>query len=228
MSRSGVPEGVDLWVQDLDLPVDTSVLDEGEEARALAISDPERRRRWRSGRAGMRHVLGRYGGLPPRALRLGREPGGRPTVSGLPARVDFSRSEAGRWSVVAVSRRRVGVDVEDVGAGAYRDGLADWLFTPSEVEWMRAVAPADRSRRLLRLWTARESVTKALGTGLRTDPRRLRVEPGPPLSLVGPPPGTDTVEWHLVEVDPGHGLVGTVAVWGGRRPLPVGIRHLAG
>lgn len=90
---------------------------------------------------------------------LGREPGGRPTA---PGGVHLAISHAGDVAVVALSTHgAVGVDVEperELPAAA----LAAHWFDPGEADWVRRNPDG-----FLLLWTQKEAVGKALGTGLR-------------------------------------------------------------
>ncbi|MEU2664935.1 4'-phosphopantetheinyl transferase superfamily protein [Micromonospora sp. NPDC007220] len=96
---------------------------------------------------------------------------GRPlvTVPGAGARVELPVSVSRADGVVAVAARAagpVGIDVEwcrPLPALA----LAGRWFAPAEAAWLAGRDADGRARDFLRLWTAKEAVGKALGTGLR-------------------------------------------------------------
>jgi 4'-phosphopantetheinyl transferase len=115
---------------------------------------------------------------PVSVVRLGRETGGRPLieVSGAHAAdvhiaISHARGPAGTagLGVVAVAVSGigpVGVDVEVV-----RDlpvlALARRWLTATETAWLEARPEPQRAAAFLLLWTQKEAVGKALGTGLR-------------------------------------------------------------
>lgn len=88
---------------------------------------------------------------------------GKPFVRENP--VQFNISHAGNWVALAVDRtQEVGVDMEiDRADGVWRDVIP-------------AVSAAeDDTITALRLWTAKEALLKAHGTGFALDPRLLSV-----------------------------------------------------
>jgi 4'-phosphopantetheinyl transferase len=163
-----------------------------------------------------------------RCERCGGEHG-RPLVA-APAggdRAQVSLSRAGDTVAVAVTfAGPVGIDIESIRAVSLAP-LDSVAFGPGE----RSALPpgagpcADRAR--ASLWTCKEAVLKAAGLGLRTDPRELTVSlPGPgdiaQPTLDGWPGAPFAVErMRLLCLAPGPGLVGTVAVLAGARPVTV-------
>ncbi len=88
-------------------------------------------------------------------------PGKKPRFRTLP--FHFSTAHSGALSVVAVAKKGpVGVDVEEIKSIDWTHFEA-WLH-PAEKEKMRA-AP-DSSLTLLQLWTRKEAILKAAGTGI--------------------------------------------------------------
>ncbi len=116
----------------------------------------------------LREVLGRYLQADPGSLRFTTSGNGRPELvehKGL----SFNASHSSTLAVVAVSRGpSVGVDIERLRAVPDGLGVADDLFTTHELASLRASIEAERSATFLRLWTRKEAVVKALGTGLST------------------------------------------------------------
>ncbi len=74
--------------------------------------------------------------------------------------VNFNLSHSGEYAVLAVGEHPIGVDVEQCDERHF--SVAKRVFTPGEQAWM-AEAPAER---FMKLWTMKESVSKALGQGL--------------------------------------------------------------
>lgn len=84
---------------------------------------------------------------------------GKPYLKDYPG-VQFNLSHSGGWGVCALSKTAVGVDVEMVRP--LRQQVAKRFFTPVEQEWL-SKRPAEE---FFRLWTRKESFTKAQGKGL--------------------------------------------------------------
>ncbi|MFD5144271.1 4'-phosphopantetheinyl transferase family protein [Streptomyces sp. NPDC058401] len=158
-------------------------------------------------------------GVGPEGLAVAREPGGRPYVVSRPGalgrgpqqpvRLNVSVSHTRGLTAVAVcTGGDVGVDVEparELPAVA----LARRWFAEEDVRWIEGHAPALRARALLWVWTHKEALGKALGTGLAGGGRLRPV----PLPASGLPPEPAGHEATLREIFPGAGL--TSAVPGG-------------
>jgi len=108
---------------------------------------------------------------------------GRPVVAvpaHPPAWVSLSRA-GDLVAVVATTLGPVGIDIESLERVAVA-GFDDVAFCAGERESVRV--SADPTLRRARLWTAKEAVLKARGTGLRVDPREVDVEnPGDGIRL---------------------------------------------
>ena len=102
---------------------------------------------------------------------------GRPRVRFGDRTVHVSVSHTADASAVAVSiEHPVGVDVERLDAARFT-GVEDVALTPAEREQWQRLPDRRRLRALAERWTAKEAVTKALGTGLTTDPATIDLGP---------------------------------------------------
>lgn len=106
-------------------------------------------------------------GSPPRALGDGREFG-----------ISFARTNGARACAVNPVGM-VGVDIERSTIFEELDAMMDIALTDSEVRNCSPGGPFDRARAFLTHWTAKEAVLKAVGVGLRRDPRSVEVEARP-------------------------------------------------
>ncbi len=98
---------------------------------------------------------------------------GRPQVLVDGRIVHASVSHTDNASAVAVSvTHAVGVDVERLDAARFA-GVETVALSPTERERWRRLPARRRLRSLAEHWTAKEAVTKALGTGLTTDPATI-------------------------------------------------------
>jgi 4'-phosphopantetheinyl transferase len=210
---------VDLWQVALEGAVwgfDELVtwLSAEERARYDAIQDDGERRRGMRTRIALRGILALYLGCPPQRLPLQTALAGRPCLGETAASIDFNVSHSGDRALIAVApgRCRVGVDVEKVIALGDLDRLASALCTPAERQAFAGMPPADRLQSFFALWTSREAVIKAIGTGWSRAPpltlaesERSAAEPTP-IALPGPRRG-----W-ISTFEPAAGYSGALAV----------------
>ncbi len=151
-------------------------------------------------------------------LRVEREAGGRPWVARgnerLAVSVSHSYDAAGEIVAVAASPGGlVGIDIEPLRPVPVL-GLARRWFRADEVDWL--VAQDNQAEAFLLLWTAKEAVGKALGTGLRGAGLRRAVPlPEGDLSVLRPVPTATDLAVSYMSV---HGFVLAVAVFGQSAP----------
>jgi 4'-phosphopantetheinyl transferase len=228
MSDTGEVSAVELWTVDVDALSDaadgelTGWLSADEQARAAAFARPRDRRRSRRRRAAVRWVLSSYLDVDPAAVSFEVGDHGRPEVAGKA--LSFGVAHSGGASVVAVSRRRVGVGV-DIELDRPLDSLEQMMTvacTDREMASIRSLPPTARSRRFLSVWTAKEAVLKAVGLGLSVDPRQVEVELTPSGGVCVTWVASPLADWFVaMPVNPRRGdLVSALAV-AGRGPVRV-------
>lgn len=93
---------------------------------------------------------------------------GKPYLKDWP-RIQFNLSHSGAYGVCAVSDAPVGVDVEMIRP--LRQDVAKRFFTKVEQGYLSAQPPKE----FFRLWTRKESFTKAIGKGLTLPMDRFSV-----------------------------------------------------
>ena len=104
---------------------------------------------------------------------------GKPFARGYP---EFNLSHSGNVCVLAAGDAALGVDIEVINDSNL--SVAGSVFSPEELEWMKE-APTVRFHRL---WTMKESLLKAYGSGIDDDLPSVSVMPfvyGKPLSYKG-------------------------------------------
>lgn len=228
-SRPVLPHGeVQLHLLDLDGPVkipgtatpgtggtdpdSTNLLDSAERARAARFLNPEARRRYVRSRTGLRLLLGGYLGLPPARVPITLSGAGKPQVvrPGHLARIGFSVSYAGQYGLLAFVRgAQVGVDFEAVQARPGLSEVAARFFAPQEQAALQRLHPDEALLAFHRVWTRREAVLKALGTGLTAPPDEVRVSTDAVPErwlLEARSPGLPVPSWLTrdLHVDPGY------------------------
>lgn len=130
-------------------------------SRILSLKDEDDRRRRLCAAAALDACLQTVG-LRETDVTVATGEHGKPFLPAYPD-VHFSVSHSGNWAVCALDAEAVGIDVERLRAVRYK-ALAARHFTAEENAWL--AAQADERRAFFRLWTAKESVLKAHGTGL--------------------------------------------------------------
>ncbi len=143
-----------------------------------------RRTEWLFGRIAAKEAVRRYLRDYHQArwsyadVQIWRNESGKPIAIGdwskyLTAKLDVAIAHTAQFVIaVAVSNKRVGVDVESVA----RDLSAEFtngVFTADEQDL--AAGALNPSQAVIRFWCAKEAVSKALGTGIRFSPREMLV-----------------------------------------------------
>jgi 4'-phosphopantetheinyl transferase len=207
--------------------------DAGERAHALV--DPDERRRlarlrrradrdrFVAARGLTRLVLAGYLDRPAAMVAISRrcpacgEPHGKPRLASPGEGLEFSVSHSGDRVVVAVSRRPVGVDVEQLRAELLVEELAPQVLLPGEAAALRDLRDRERTTGFLVYWTRKEAMVKATGQGLAMPLSSVGVSgPGEPPRLTAWPARSELAgQVSLHDLDAGAGHVAALAVIGG-------------
>ena len=162
----------DVWFLRIDT-VDTAaceqLLSEDERRRAETYRADEDRIRFVAARAALRTMLSTFGGLAPSAWQFDANEFGKPRIVAQqnPRDLRFSVSHSGTLVALAVATGTdVGIDVEALSRGAEILPVAARFFAPAEQEELETTPASERARRVVELWTAKEALLKARGTGL--------------------------------------------------------------
>lgn len=211
-------EGIHLWVLDLGRePPDSGVLSQEEEARASRLVNALDRERFRAAHLHMRQILARYLGEPPQALAFGATAAGKPFLQALarPRRLSFNLAHSAGLGLLALCRdREVGADIEAVTHLEDLPGVAREIMSPAEWQSFQAVPRELAHDVFFGLWTRKEALLKAAGTGLSFNPREIH------LGLA--PGGAAKVafqgkSWSVTPVEAAPGTKAAAAIEG---PLP--------
>ena len=129
-------------------------------------------------RHGLRLLLSKYLSVDPATISISNKPGQKPTANcQLPttncqlSTVHFNISHSGEWVLIALAKEEVGVDIEYVNrAFDYTDLLEDH-FSEAEQEYISQAK--DSVEAFYYLWTRKEALTKAWGTGLQENLKQV-------------------------------------------------------
>ena len=143
-----------------------------ERSRRERFRHAGRRRQYTLCRAALRAILCGRLGCANEVLSFGEEGHGKPValLSGNPAPVSFSVSHSGIHGLIAVAMAgRLGVDVEERVPRRDFGALMAAVLTPDERAEIEAAGESERIGRFYGLWTIKEALVKALGTGLQLE-----------------------------------------------------------
>jgi 4'-phosphopantetheinyl transferase len=186
------------------------VLSQEEADRADRFHFEADRDRFVVARVGLRSVLSVYTGVAPHQVALSYGSHGKPRISETASarKLEFNLSHSCDWALVAVTQgQAVGVDIERVRAIADMESIARSIFTPPECDALSHAEPSAKASVFFRLWTRKEAVVKAMGSGLAAPLDRLVIEPAAPscgstfLLLQDPDTGCRWTGWVFAAAD---------------------------
>jgi len=162
------------------------------------------------GRATLRILLGRaMRCVNFLALHIEVTAHGKPFLRGGPA---FNLSHGGSVILLAFTDSApVGVDIEpETAGGAWRE-VSPRLHPLERAELASA---ADPTATFLKIWTRKEAVAKAVGSGLSMDPSLWAVSAAEPRILIPPPGVRAATPLTLFGLLPARSYIGSAAVQG--------------
>ena len=153
-------------------------LDSLEQAQERRFLYPRPKRHFALCRAALRALLCHRLGCRNEQLSFDRSRYGKPyaRVDGVRVPVAFNVSHGGRYGLIALMPAgRVGVDVEECDVRRDLSGIAQRVFTPAEQAEIARVEGCRKVRLFYDLWTMKEALIKALGTGFHLSPSRFEI-----------------------------------------------------
>ena len=151
-------------------------MSQDEQKRADRFIRPDDQLRFRAAHASLRQILGRYLSEPPLSLVFGTNTAGKPFLQapGRPHRIAFNLAHSAQYGLLAVTRdREVGVDIEIERDLDDLVGMARQIMSPSEFQRFQSTEAHRAGEAFFGLWTQKEALLKATGTGFSTDPRDI-------------------------------------------------------
>ena len=201
----------------LVLHVDLSP-DEDREKQALSLLDDDEKRRWDrfvvkgAGRrfslcrAALRINLAERLGCTNDELSFGYLEHGKPfaKVNGTPSPLSFNVSHSGSNGLIGFAQHDgLGVDLEERAPGRNFDGIGSSVYGPDEQRALTAAKGRRKADLFYRLWSLKEALIKALGTGFSLNPSRFEI-PAPMLggarSSVFRFPHAPSESWWLMDL----------------------------
>jgi len=213
---------VEVWMCDLaqsdgEIRALATSLSASENMRAARFGRKDLSDRYIVGRATLRIVLARHLRIAPAAVEIARGVRGRPCIGNAQASgLDFNVSHTNEVAFIGItSGQRIGVDIEHGERTLNVDGVARKFMSEREQSMLAALDADTRRRAILRLWTCKESMSKATGDALSAPFRRLDVDTVTGLRLRNGPPPYTPEQWRLLPVVVPGDFIATVAIWHG-------------
>ncbi len=179
-------DSVALWYVETGLSPDRfaaceSVLSEDERTRADRFHFEKDRRQFVVARGSLRYVLGALVRIDAAAVEFAYGVHGKPGLKAGPgagATFRFNLAHSGSHILIGVSPNlEMGVDLEALCPGETRMApLIRNICTANEAAWVKDLAVREKELALSRLWTAKEAILKAIGSGFQIPPDQVEIE----------------------------------------------------
>jgi 4'-phosphopantetheinyl transferase len=216
---------VHVWRAPLELPTSQvkqlgSILTDDEVERASRFVFEIDRQRFIVARGTLRSILSRYITTSPGQLRFSYNQYGKPLLaSGFSSYLlNFNLSHSGSMALYAITRSmEIGVDVERLRSNFEYEEIAERFFSANEAAILRTIPAERKLEAFYNCWTRKEAYIKAHGKGLSLplDSFDVSFAPGdPPRVLITREEPQESSRWTLLDLRPGPGYVGALAVKG--------------
>ena len=216
---------VHVWRAQIELPSSQvqrlgGILTDDELERARRFYFEIDRQRFITARATLRSILSRYIPSSPGHLRFYYNQYGKPSLAPefSSTLLNFNLSHSGSMALFAITRNmEIGVDVERVHSDFEYEEIAKRFFSVNEVATLRTIPTEKKLEAFYNCWTRKEAYIKAHGKGLSLplDSFDVSFAPGePPMLLMTRDEPQEHALWTFLDLYPGIGYVGAVAVKG--------------
>ena len=155
-----------------------ALLDGAETRRAQRFVVEPPRRRFALCRAALRVNLCERLGCPNERLSFGTLEHGKPVaeVNGQRVPIGFNLSHTGGHGLMAIAAGgQLGIDVEERKPNRKFDGIGRRVYGPAERQLLAEAKGPRKAALFYRLWTLKEALIKALGTGFTLSPATFEV-----------------------------------------------------
>jgi 4'-phosphopantetheinyl transferase len=216
---------VHVWRVQLELPSSQvqelrGTLTDDELDRANRFSFEIDRQHFIAARGTLRSILSRYITIYPGHLRFYYNQYGKPFLAPEFSSylLNFNLSRSGSMALYAITRKMdIGVDVERVRSDFEYEEIAKRFFSVNEVSILRTIPTEKKLEAFYNCWTRKEAYIKAHGKGLSLPLNSFDVSFAPresPMLLITKDESQESFHWTLVDLKPGLGYVGALAVKG--------------
>lgn len=198
---------IHVWYAHLSSYGRRCILSEQERRRAARLRDRLDYERFVASHSLWRSILGAYLAVGPDEIEFAYAPLGKPYLRPPRGALRFSGSHSQDIAAIALAWDvEIGLDIEDLGRTLVdASGVAAIAFSPEERCRLAEVPASEQAEVLLKGWTQKEAIAKALGLGLYSSLRQISISPDafqPFESLPG---------WQIIPLLPGEGAVASLA-----------------
>ena len=172
-------------------------------------------------RGALRQILSGYLGQEPEQLRFEYNAYGKPRALQNPGcnHIEFSLSHSGDTALYSVAgHRSTGVDVERINNRIDTELIARRFFSEAETKVIESATETRRKALFFQIWSRKEAVLKAMGTGISFPMEQLDVShiKENAFSPVFPAGNRENgAHWYVQDLPAGNGYAAAVAVAGG-------------
>ncbi len=166
-----------LWLLDIDKYKEKihnliGYLDKNELARAESFGNAEKKQEYIVTRAIMKILIQRYTKRPFSKISLSYNDNGKPFMKNklFAGNIKFNSSHSGKLAIIALSSLGdVGCDIEYMRKNIDYENIARRFFSPDEQKYITGKNIDDCRENFFRIWTAKESFIKMLGSTVAKD-----------------------------------------------------------
>lgn len=160
-----------VWLREVpslkELLPQVGILSPEEQNKAERLQPEADRRRFLASRLFLRMLLNHYSGLPPESIQIEHSPRGKPYWRDPPQPIQFNLSHSHERILVAlVLKHRIGVDLEWIRPVPRWQAIAQRYFSAAEQAHLAHCSDCERDPLFFQIWTQKEALLKATGTGL--------------------------------------------------------------
>ncbi len=151
--------------EDLYQAFNLDLLDQEELKRAKRFKFDLHRKRFITAHAALRSILSLYLKISPENIHILKAADGKPYLK--ERELQFNLSHSHHLALYAITLHSpVGIDIEKIRS-SYPEAVAKRFFSPQEYEALSKLPEEQKRNQFFKLWTGKEALIKALGTGLR-------------------------------------------------------------
>jgi 4'-phosphopantetheinyl transferase len=155
------------------ITTDFSLLTDTEKAFANKFRFEMDKCRFAVGRQALRYLLSKYLNAKPLDIGIDERDQKKPVISYPVMDIHFNISHSGEWVLIGMSRKELGIDIEKINpAFQYNDLLQEHFSEAEKIFISRATNP---HQAFFYLWTRKEALTKAWGTGLQENLKSVSI-----------------------------------------------------
>ena len=212
---------VDIWQACLDVDQSIfrqfgSMISTEERQRASRFHFERDRRRFVVSRGILRILLGRYLHTAPDRIQFRYGTEGKPALASDEADVRFNLSHSDSMALFGFTRgREIGIDLEKIRPEVPSQGLAELVFSISELRAWRSLPAHQQPEAFFTNWTRKEAYVKAMGKGMSFPIKNLTILPGGSRALIeGTAYRDEAPRWSVNQLDLGSEYAAALAVEG--------------